>query len=162
MIKKELEKPIPESLKTSTKEEYVKKVLDEFKGLWVYGHPEFYELVIEMCKIHEVKNKGYSKVSDPLSNFREAEDLGITTWLGIGVRLTDKYARFKNLAKNVGNIQYSDVEKIESLEDTLLDMANYSVLCLVAFREEKKKRTMEKILGSSREEDRACSSIPLH
>lgn len=50
----------------------------------------------------------------------------------IGIRLSDKYNRIKHLVNN-GLLKQND----ESLEDTLLDMAGYSILALKYLKEHK-------------------------
>jgi len=52
---------------------------------------------------------------------------------GIMVRLGDKYSRACNLVRNQGKRTVKD----ETLEDTLLDLANYALLALLAYRRKK-------------------------
>jgi len=111
------------------------KVLKEFKSLWKYGHPLFYDLIIKMCEIHEIKNKSYG-LGNPLGNFMESRRFGIPPWKGCLVRVSDKVSRLYNLASKLGDPEYSDAVKMESLEDTLIDLANYSLLCIILLREE--------------------------
>ena len=65
----------------------------------------------------EKKNKDYAKEDDALCNFRH----GIT---GIISRLDEKIVR-------LGNVHNSDGTYFESLEDTLMDIANYAALAFV-------------------------------
>ena len=111
------------------------KVLKEFKSLWKYGHPLFYDLIIKMCEIHEIKNKGYG-LGNPLGNFMESRRFGVPPWKGCIVRISDKVSRLYNLASKLDDPEYSDAVKMESLEDTLIDLANYSLLCIILLREE--------------------------
>jgi len=94
----------------------------------------FIELTQQMRDIHEKKNAGYSGVDNPDSwaNFRLCEQFGVSASLGCMVRLSDKYKRACNLLKNPLNEQVG-----EALEDTLLDLANYSLI-MVCLLEEKK------------------------
>lgn len=71
------------------------------------------------------KNADYAGASPkPFANFSHVEDLGIaTTEQGFLTRMTDKLCRVATFAKK-GVLQVSD----ESVEDTLLDLANYSLL----------------------------------
>ncbi len=114
-------------------------VIEKFRKIWKYGHPLFYEIIIEMCKIHEVKNKGYG-LGDPLGNFKESERFGVKPWKGCLVRLSDKVSRIYNLASKMDDPEYKDAIELESLEDTLIDLANYSILCLILLREEQARR----------------------
>lgn len=133
--------------------EYKEKVFGDFKNLWEYGHPMFYEIILEMCKIHEIKNKSYG-LGTPLGNFMESERFGIPSWKGCLVRMSDKVTRIYKLTKEIDNPEYADTFNMENLEDTLLDLANYSILCLVLLRESKKKLLYKKILGNDKEERR--------
>jgi len=119
------------------------EILEEFKKIWKYGHPMFYELVIKMCEIHEVKNKGYGG-GNPLGNFMECERLGIPAWKGCLVRMGDKWTRINNLARKMDDPDMQDAVKMESLEDTLIDLANYSLLCLILLKEREKNEGKKK------------------
>lgn len=68
------------------------------------------------------KNKAYG---DSFS--QSVDDYGLKV---IGIRLSDKYNRIKHLV-NAGLLKEND----ESLEDTLLDMAGYSILSLKYLKE---------------------------
>jgi len=95
------------------------------------GHPEFHKLVDKMKEIHAAKNQDYGNWH-PLGNFMEAEGFGVSPFKGVLIRLSDKYTRVKTLSKKadmVGEV------KDESIEDTLIDMANYSILAVILFRE---------------------------
>ena len=81
------------------------------------------------------KNADYAGDSDPFANFRLVEKLGIcSVETGILVRMTDKMARITNLLKDGKTNQVKD----ETVDDTLIDLANYSVI-LAAYRESKRK-----------------------
>lgn len=132
------EKKVAKKDRGMTKEDYNKSIIRSFKKLWHHGHPMFYDLIIEMCKIHEVKNKSYG-IGNPLGNFMECERFGIPAWKGALVRITDKVSRIYNLTGKMNDPEYADAFKMENLEDTLIDLANYSLLCLILLREAKKK-----------------------
>lgn len=140
------------------KEEYQRGIFNDFKRVWQWGHPMFYDLIIEMCKIHEVKNKSYG-IGNPLGNFMECERFGIPAWKGALVRITDKVSRIYNLTAKMDNPAYADAFKMENLEDTLIDLANYSLLCLILLREAKKKPLYAKILEPvvASDECQACT-----
>lgn len=115
-------------------EEEKEKVLQAFRKLWKYGHPMFFDLVIEICKVHEIKNKGYG-MGNATGNFRECERIGVPAWKGCLVRMTDKITRIYNLTSKLEDPEYQDAIRMESIEDTLLDLANYCLLCLILLRE---------------------------
>jgi len=90
----------------------------------MYGHPRFFELLKEMKRLYSLKDRDYSG-EVPLSNFRESEKLGIPAWKGVLIRMGDKWRRIINLA----NKDQEDRE--EKLRDTLLDLAVYSLICII-------------------------------
>lgn len=92
----------------------------------------FMAVLHELQQIHDAKRTDYASNDDPLGNFREAARIGISPFKSIFVRLQDKYTRACNLTRRNGNAAVKD----ETLEDTLKDMANYSILAVVARREE--------------------------
>jgi hypothetical protein len=92
------------------------------------GHPRFYELIAEICELHASKNHDYAKDSDPLSNLRRAESFGIPAWKGVCVRLTDKWSRIEELSKG-------KKPNHESLRDSLIDNAIYSLLAIILLEE---------------------------
>jgi hypothetical protein len=98
------------------------------------GHPRFYELLDEMKRIHSMKNADYSKDEDPLSNFRIIESIGIPAWIGIVVRLSDKLSRIMQLTRKALGGREAAV-KDETVKDTLIDLANYSILCTILYEE---------------------------
>ena len=87
----------------------------------------FEDIVSEMSEIHKRKNADYG------NNFHKRyKKYGFLTAL---LRLTDKMERLENIYEK-GEIQVKD----ESVEDTLIDLANYAVMTVVELRNEKEKR----------------------
>jgi hypothetical protein len=78
-----------------------------------------------MIEITRKKNHDYTgNSSDPFSNFKDVEVAGVcTTEQGFLTRMYDKYKRITSFV-NLGVLKVSD----ESVEDTLLDLANYCIL----------------------------------
>jgi len=78
-----------------------------------------------MVDITKRKNADYSGGNpDPFFNFTRVESLGIaSTEQGFLTRMFDKFARITTFVSK-GVLQVAD----ESIEDTLLDLANYSIL----------------------------------
>lgn len=78
----------------------------------------------KMHDIAERKSADYAGQFDPFSNFVQVESLGIcSTEVGFLTRMMDKISRLTNYTKS-GKLLVKD----ESVEDTLLDLANYSIL----------------------------------
>ncbi len=98
-----------------------------------HGHPDFYKLLKKMGEIHDKKNHDYSEgQKDPFSNFRMCEAFGIPAWKGCLVRISDKYSRIVQLSTKKAEV------KDESIEDTLMDLSCYALICIILRRELKK------------------------
>jgi hypothetical protein len=91
-------------------------------------NPKFDAVVAEIMALHDGKSHDYSEDADPLSNLRRAKALGVDPVKGVLIRLSDKYCRLEQLAGG-------KVPKNESLRDTLIDMAVYSLLAVVLLDE---------------------------
>ena len=86
----------------------------------------FKEITEDMLKLYEAKNTDYgASVSDTYRDF------GLVSFL---VRIQDKLNRLKTLSKRDALV----VD--EKIEDTLIDMANYSILALIELRKDEVKR----------------------
>lgn len=96
------------------------------------GHPKFYELLLQIAELHARKNHDYAKDGDPLSNFRRSSDFGISPFRAILVRMSDKWSRIEELSKKENQV------KNESIIDSLMDNAVYSLLAIVLLEDEKK------------------------
>lgn len=77
----------------------------------------FKDILNKMYEIYEKKNADYG---DSFS--KTFEEFGLTA---SAIRINDKNERFKQLIKKEAQV------KDESIEDTLLDLANYTVLTLM-------------------------------
>jgi len=92
----------------------------------------YFDLLDTLRQLHLSKSAGYGcpDGTDPLMNIRRgAEFVGIPAWQGAMVRLSDKVTRLSvfNKTRSLPH---------ESVEDTLLDLASYSLLALLLYREE--------------------------
>lgn len=97
------------------------------------GDPTYLKLLDEMRELHIKKNAGYSGDSvDRWANFRLAETFGVSTFLGVMVRMSDKWIRITNLIKNPSFDQVG-----ESIDDTLMDLASYALIAICLRRERK-------------------------
>lgn len=92
----------------------------------------FADVILTSKNTHIRKNAGYAGAdnSDPWANFRMAEDFGITAHMGVLVRMSDKYIRIRNLRRDPNNEQVG-----ESILDTLIDLAAYSLIAVCLLRE---------------------------
>jgi predicted DNA-binding protein len=81
----------------------------------------FDEIIQQMSDIHRRKNADYGDAA-----YKGYKEFGITYYI---IQLHNKLSRLKSLTENNGKPQVN-----ESIEDTLLDMANYAVLALEALK----------------------------
>lgn len=89
----------------------------------------FKSIVDEMYDIYIAKNSDYgSSVSDTYKDF------GLVSFL---VRMQDKINRLKTLNNK------ESLVKDEKIEDTLLDLANYSILALIELRLDNRKEDIQ-------------------
>jgi hypothetical protein len=93
-------------------------------------NPAFVALIEEIKALHESKNHDYAEDADPLSNLRRAEAMGVPAFKGVLVRLTDKWSRIEQLSNG-------KEPKHESLRDSLIDNAVYSLLAILLLDEGK-------------------------
>ena len=96
----------------------------------------FFDLCDALKEMHRRKSQDYGcpRGTDPLANIRNgAAFVGIEPWKGAMVRLSDKVTRLATFNRT-GSLTH------EGVEDTLLDLAAYSLLALVLYRESKSER----------------------
>jgi len=94
----------------------------------VGGSPEFLQILDEIRALHIAKSKDYGVDEDPLANIRAGADLiGIDDWKACLIRIADKVTRLRTFCHK-GYVQF------DGIDDTLKDLAAYSVLALVFYR----------------------------
>ena len=91
---------------------------------------QFYAIISDMADLHRKKGADYGTDEDPLANLRATSGFGIPPWVGAVMRANDKIIRMQSFI-NKGKLEN------ESLEDSLVDCANYFVLALQLYRETK-------------------------
>lgn len=97
---------------------------------------QFKELTEKMYQTAYAKNSDYTGKDgeNPFSNFEAVEvDKITTTERGFLTRMRDKWQRIISFVNN-GNY----LVKTESVEDTLLDLANYCILLILFMRSKRK------------------------
>lgn len=88
------------------------------------------QLLLRMYEVNKAKRKDYTGDRGIFANFEEAGDqVHISAGIGIEYMIATKQARLKGLLK-----PRADAPNNESIDDTLLDRAVYSVLALAAYR----------------------------
>jgi len=99
-----------------------------------------YDDILKIMKeIHDKKSHDYATSEDPLLNLRACEIFGkFPAWKGVVIRLSDKMGRLWNAFNG-------KLMKNESIEDTLIDIANYAILCLILFKDYEEKKNTKKL-----------------
>lgn len=94
----------------------------------------FKKITEDMYELFKRKNTDYGN-----SAHKTYEEFGLTSFL---VRLSDKLNRAITLNKQDAMVQD------EKIEDTLMDMANYSILALIEMKKEKEhmEKEMDKVV----------------
>lgn len=104
---------------------------EELNSIVSPGHPGYLKLLDEMRELHCRKAADYGTQGDPLNNVRSgAEFVNIPPWQAAMLRANDKVVRIKQFIK-CGSL------KNESVEDSLMDLAAYSLIALTLLRESK-------------------------
>jgi len=98
------------------------------------GHPRFMELVQQIADLHARKSHDYGG-GNPIGNLLNVEEFGVSPFIGVLVRMSDKWARLKSIVKT-GEIRVTD----EKLDDTLRDLSVYSLLAIVCLELEDKHK----------------------
>lgn len=96
------------------------------------SHPlsdRFHALLRELGDLHDQKQADYGKDDDPFANVRGAQEWGVEPWVGAMIRLTDKVRRLQRYAEK-GSLAN------EGVEDSLKDIAVYSLIALVLWEQQ--------------------------
>jgi len=86
------------------------------------------ELLDQMKTTHDKKNKDYGTQNEPFANVLASQELGVDPILAVCIRMNDKVTRLKSFLDK-GNLEN------ESVEDSLLDIAVYSIINVVIIDE---------------------------
>ena len=97
--------------------------LDECFGT-IKNTSDFTEILVKMNELYEKKNHDYGDSFNKLCN-----EFGLISPI---TRLSDKLERLKTLSKNQVEV------KDESIQDTLLDLANHAVMTLIWLKNNEK------------------------
>ena len=92
------------------------------------GSEVFPEELEQLGLLHDKKQQDYGTTEDPFANVRASEEFGVPAWQGCLIRMNDKVSRLKTFCKK-GTLSN------EGVEDSLRDLAVYSLIALVLFRE---------------------------
>jgi len=92
---------------------------EEYKGEYPEQFAEFREILEGMISMAITKSNDYG-----------SDNIGYLGERGVYVRLWDKVARLKRLLWDNREVKVKD----ESIDDTLMDLANYAVIMLILRR----------------------------
>ena len=99
---------------------------DEIRVRYPKTLKEFETIQKEMLYLFCEKQLDYGPTNIGLGNSKVEKDGDIQlSLIGLGTRLNDKISRFLNLTMN------NKKPKNESIDDTLIDIANYAVMALI-------------------------------
>lgn len=88
----------------------------------------FHQLLEEIGRLHDKKQADYGTLTDPFHNIRATEAWGMPAWVGAMMRANDKIHRLQAFATRGSCAN-------ESVEDSLMDIAVYSLIALCLFEE---------------------------
>ncbi len=98
-------------------------------------HAESTQKMHEICKAKNADYAGAKGGSDAFANFKMVEHFGVATVeQGMLTRMSDKFSRIASFVQ-IGTLKVKD----ESIEDTLLDFANYCLLLAGYLRSKRKE-----------------------
>ena len=98
---------------------------------------QFSRILTQMLDLTKAKNSDYADSTDAFHNFKQIEQLSsgrISVASGILVRMTDKMTRIANLLSREAQIS-------EKLEDTLTDLAVYSIILRIWLEEKANRKS---------------------
>ncbi len=95
----------------------------------VKGSARFHEILKELGELHDKKQQDYGRENDPFANVRASEAFGVPSWIGCMARANDKMIRIQKAARGKEELVF------ESVEDSLRDLAVYTVIALCLLEE---------------------------
>jgi hypothetical protein len=101
-----------------------------------HGHPKFYKLLEQMADLHSRKNHDYAGTGDPFKNFKACERINLSPFIGIITRMQDKWSRVESFIRE-GTLEV----KGESVVDTLMDNAVYSLIAIIIYQESQESKS---------------------
>lgn len=90
----------------------------------------FLVLLDEIAHLYARKQADYGRTTDPFANVRASENFGVPAWQGCMIRANDKMHRIQSFCL------HGDLFN-ESVEDSLIDLAVYTIMALILYRERK-------------------------
>jgi len=135
-----------------SRNKFYDKTIIQLKGM--FKDETALSILDNMQSVYEAKDNDYSATGLPMGNLRKCEEADIDAWRGCLVRIGDKMSLLENFHKEKEYLVIS-----EKAEDTVIDLANYSILMSCLIEEIKKpnsdyywnlsERTQENLLSLS-------------
>ena len=119
------------SLSNEQKKELIEKYTETINNF--KGHNKFPYVLLDMLTLHSSKSNDYAQDANPFSNIELCEKGGIPAWVGVVVRLGDKYSRLLNAMSG-------KLFKHEGIRDAFLDNACYSIIGLIEYDKTQEKK----------------------
>lgn len=110
--------------------------LQNLSDLQERAHLCLTKLFAEMRDLHIRKATDYGSDADPMHNLRATQEIGIEPWRGA-------YLRAKDKVKRIDQFCLKGTLANESVEDSFMDLAAYSLLALTLRREELSNLSVE-------------------
>ncbi|KKK88665.1 hypothetical protein LCGC14_2740830 [marine sediment metagenome] len=95
------------------------------------SNDRFKAILRRIQETHDKKGADYGTDEDPFANVNAASEFDIDPIVGILLRMNDKMMRFKSFVKKGTLVN-------ESVEDSLLDLAVYSIIALTLYESKSK------------------------
>lgn len=99
------------------------------------GSEKFHSLLKEIGDLHDKKQQDYGREGDPFANVRASSDFSVQSWIGAMIRANDKMRRIQKYAKS------GDLAN-ESVRDSFMDLAVYSLIALILWEEDYKYQSL--------------------
>lgn len=88
----------------------------------------FHLILKELGELHDKKRRDYGSDTDPFANIRASESWGVPPWVSALIRAGDKFQRLRRYVQT-GTLAN------EGAEDSLRDLAVYSIIALLLWEE---------------------------
>ena len=117
-----------------------KQLFEKVLGHKMYGHPEFFDILLELAELHSRKNHQYASLENPLGNFERASQISSKLFKNeiknkpLAIALAYMSKQIDGVFDIVGE---GKTDTIEELNDKFKDIAVYSVICMILEKEYK-------------------------
>lgn len=114
------------------------EIENELRKAFPFGHPRFYHLIIELCKLHNDKNRDYASKENPLHNFYRvgnwAKEYNLTSEGLEPVKVALIYT-LKQIDASLKLLATGEKAQVEGIEKRLEDVACYTILTRILYEE---------------------------